>query len=312
MIAIKFPREDLKDDPDLVDWLAKAESRRDWKDLRAFLVRQLVPHGDEPSPYKCWYTEIQQTDKNAQDIEHFWPKGSGKPLSTAKKQMIEDELSFQFFQEAEAQPYPWLEKDHRNYRLATALANRFTGKRDYFPLALNSPRLATGELPWEKEVYPLLLDPAEPQDAALLTVVPNGQIEPITVTVDDLPRAAYNDLAANWRQDGFNYLRAKISIHIYQLNDSGLVQLRKEKYEETITKLEELERQIDSAYSGTNYLIDKLKKMGAVDQALALTVRSAVEDFKFRSQHPGMTPIIDEIQSHWQDFFDRYNSSWEL
>jgi hypothetical protein len=138
--------------------------------------------------------------------------------------------------------YEWLEFDYRNYRLVTAKTNRGGGKHIYFPLAAHTTRLATNQLPWQTAEYALLLDPTNQHDAQQLKVLPNGFICPRTPKTK-LNKQDCTDLSTNptiWHKNGFNYLRASISIEIYNLNYYRFVSRREECYSKTLTNIKQL------------------------------------------------------------------------
>jgi hypothetical protein len=245
MMYIPFPRTDLDNDTDLVAWRTKTSYKEsDWKKLKDFLAKQPRLFADiHPLP-KCWYSELHQGDNYALDVEHFRPKKSGNPLTAKQKTVIGKRFGLtveQLEDKAISPYYHWLKFDYRNYRLVTALTNRTGAKHIYFPVAKNSKRLASGEFPWYKKEYPLLLDPTNEHDANLLLVQPNGAITP-RATKTLILASDYADLAKNWHNEGFNYLRASITIHLYRLNERVFIEGRHKVYQDTIKNIGRLLR----------------------------------------------------------------------
>lgn len=234
MVYIPYPRVDLNDHPDLKDWRSRAvKAKGSWTDLKAFLGEQprFVP--GLPAAHKCWYSELPLGDNYSIDVEHFRPKNSAKPLSSKHLKIIEKQLNgTPLLQEIIEGAYPWLEFDYRNYRLVTAMTNRGGAKHVYFPVVKSTKRLNDNEYPWDnqKTEYPFFLDPADTQDADLLMVEPNGQIQPRTKATP-LSMADIAGLPATWRSPAFNYTRSVVTIELYHLNDNVFVKGRKEVYE---------------------------------------------------------------------------------
>ncbi len=120
-----------------------------WRKLKAVL--RSFSHG------KCWYCEsIDDRSDNA--VDHFRPKNHVRECP-----------------DKDNQGYWWLAFVETNYRFCCTFCNsaRTTassagGKQDHFPLLDEAKRARTEADPIEAE-EPLLLDPAEPADCALLT-----------------------------------------------------------------------------------------------------------------------------------------------
>jgi hypothetical protein len=231
MVYIPFPREDKNRHDDLVAWRLIANKREsDWKSLKLFLAEQpRLVQGIHPVP-KCWYSELPQGDNYTLDVEHFRPKNQASPLTEDQLKVLEKEMGFKFRQAAIQGRYPWLAFDYRNYRLVTATPNRSGAKYVYFPIAENSVRLNEGTFPWASAEYPYFLDPANPYDASLLLVLPNGKIIPRTDKTE-LTDADFDNLAQHWQSDKFNYIRAAVTIQLYRLNDRIFQEGRKEVYD---------------------------------------------------------------------------------
>lgn len=282
MVFINFPRVDLDNNADLVGWRAKANyAENDWKILKEFLTEQcrFLP-GIHPI-HKCWYTELPQGDNYALDVEHFRPKRSARPLDAKLVNRIEKEVGYKFYQNVTSTPYPWLEFNYRNYRITTALPNRGGAKHDFFPVAHNSSRLSTPQEPWTIKEYNLLLDPVDRHDADLLVVLPNGTILP-RAPKTDLSKPEFDNYLANWQSDGFNYLRAILTIIVYRLDDRILVNGRKEVFTDTtesITLLLELLSVTEVSSAITNAYIEQLIRKVLPSAPFSLAARSALASY---------------------------------
>jgi hypothetical protein len=135
--------------------------RKVWADLKYELSK--VMHG------KCWYTEAMQIGTDT-DVDHFRPKNSVKDVKNAETH--------------EKHPgYWWRAFDPSNYRYSCIVANRLRrdleteivgGKADEFPLWLESERAWCPEDDCNAE-QPLLIDPCNPVDVALITFAENGE-----------------------------------------------------------------------------------------------------------------------------------------
>lgn len=231
MVYIPFPSEDFNDDADLAAWRNKANKQPgDWGDLKVFIAKQprLWPE-KHPLP-KCWYSELPQGDNYALDVEHFRPKNQASPLNSTQSKKLKQKTGFTLQQADSEGAYPWLEFDYRNYRLVTALTNRAGAKHVYFPIAKGTIRLPVGTLAWATPEYPYFLDPADPHDASLLLVKPNGEIIPRSPKTE-LTDSDFAELSNSWRSDGFNYMRAEVTILMYRLNERLFQEGRKEVYD---------------------------------------------------------------------------------
>jgi uncharacterized protein (TIGR02646 family) len=149
---------------------------------------------------KCWYCEAK-TDRMRGDIDHFRPKG--KVIEADSKHP----------------GYWWLAFDWRNFRFVCSVCNSGSpdptstekgGKGNHFPLVGGESRRVCIECVYEdhRYEYPMLLDPARADDPSL-----------ITFTSDGRPRPA--------SKDKIEYLRAKESIKIYQLDHIRSIRKRK-------------------------------------------------------------------------------------
>jgi hypothetical protein len=283
MVHIVYPRSDKNNHTDLQNWLDKANYiEGDWTELKGYLAENARYDENIHAISKCWYTELPQGDNYALDIEHFRPKRSAKPLNQDKKEAIESEIGFKIFQRTDTGAYPWLEFDYRNYRLTSALPNRAGAKHDYFPLAKNSYRYINPELPWsenEKKEYCLLLDPIDAQDAGLLLVLNNGRIVPLTPKTA-LSEAEYNRLEENWRSDGFNYVRAHITIILYRLNEKVLISGRREVYNQVLSDIRMLFLALEKdIFEFIEEYSNKIRNAMLPSAPFALAARSALKSY---------------------------------
>lgn len=280
MVYINFPRQDLDNHADLITWRGKAP-KTNWGELKIFLTEQARLRDDiHPIP-KCWYTELPQGDNYALDVEHFRPKAGAQPLRQKHLDLIEPELGYKLVQKLNVTPYPWLEFEYRNYRITTALPNRGGAKVDYFPLAFASTALIRAQEPWVTQEYNLLLDPTDLHDANLLVVMPNGKIEPrAPKTV--MSQLDFINFAANWHSDGFNFLRAVITIVLYRLNDRILVSGRKEVFSDTIEEIKLLLRLLTIPNMNqeiTDSYLERLIKKLLPSAPFALAARTALNSY---------------------------------
>lgn len=247
MVYITFPRVDLDSHADLVTWRNKnSYTKNDWGTLKIrFLPRQTrYVKGIHAVP-KCWFSELPQGDNFVQDVEHFRPKANAKPLdnkgNTQWKSTIDKKIGFPIFQDSSVGAYPWLEFDYRNYRFVTGRTNRGGGKHDYFPIALNTNRLTSPQKPWTAKEYNFLLDPTNLHDAQQLWVLPSGQIRPkASKPIHPVLASDYTNFSTVWEQDKFNYIRAWVTICLYRLEESVLINARKEVYNNTLKNLNRL------------------------------------------------------------------------
>lgn len=280
MNYIPFPRLDKDSHPDLVKWRSNTQkSDNDWKQLRDFLHECTKILNASHSLPKCWYSELPQGDNNALDVEHFRPKNSGSPLTKSQIRDLNKIAVVKFEQNEIEGSYSWLKFDYRNYRLVTALTNRAGAKHLYFPIAKGGDRLVNGQLPWETTEYSYFLDPTCKEDTALLFIKPNGEISPIT-PFEPLTDSDYLNLPETWRNRGFNYLRAIVTIKMFRLNDTVFIQGRKEVYDATIFELECLDIALYEKSELINKLIDKIVQLLLPSAPFSLAAKSAVKAFQ--------------------------------
>lgn len=158
---------------------------------------------------KCWYTEVQLIGQDVH-IDHFRPKAAVKQFE-----------KYNYNHPLSTCGYYWLKNDLRNYRVCCVCANRQTGqggKGNFFPLADESPFLTVHG--GEREI-PLLLDPCDQEDVALISFVGN---QVIPSSVKDLDR-----------------IRVKITEVIYNMVDPYIKAERAKIWESVAKVLEEYE-----------------------------------------------------------------------
>ncbi len=153
--------------------------------------------------HKCWYTEAPQIGTDA-DIDHFRPKNAVKDVSRPS---------------GEKHPgYWWLALEPANFRFSCIVANRrrrdvetgvVGGKADEFPLWDEDTRAWTPSDDYDLE-QPLLIDPCNPAEVALITFSENGEAT-TRYNKTEKPRL---------------FTKADRSIKLYHLNHSDFVKAR--------------------------------------------------------------------------------------
>ena len=122
---------------------------------------------------KCWFSEAKDCF-NHWEVEHFRPKKSAKDIDGTSH----DDC------------YWWLAFDWTNFRICGSVGNRKKGT--YFPLREGCNRIPPlGDVRLEE---PMLLDPSDPDDPALLSFDLNGNAVPAPGLADawDLERINYS------------------------------------------------------------------------------------------------------------------------
>lgn len=156
----------------------------------------------EKSHDKCWYCEVKQ-ERSDNAVDHYRPKSK----------------------------YKWLAFGMNNFRYSCTYCNSLRrddktqiigGKGDYFPL-VDESRRATIEGQEDNE-QPLLLDPCCAHDPSLLDFLEDGS------------PTAKDPLHAQRK------LRAEISIQLYHLNHSDLVEKRRRLAIDLNNKIESANR----------------------------------------------------------------------
>lgn len=270
MVYIPFPRQDHDNNEDLAAWRLKIlKQENDWKALKIFLAKQPRLKPDiHPIP-KCWYSELPQGDNIATDVEHFRPKNRAAPLNVEQIKVLQEKTGFKLRQDSTESAYSWLEFDYRNYRLVTGFTNRGGAKHVYFPIVETTARLAQGRFAWSDVEYPYFLDPSNKHDTTLLLVKPNGEIIPRSPKTE-ITDAYINNLPHSWNSDGFNFMRAEVTIQLYRLNERILQEGRKEVYD----KANELLKRLQDCFPVDNDRFERLKN-GFIDDLAKMTLPSA-------------------------------------
>lgn len=142
---------------------------------------------------KCWYTEAKFAAEYP-SVEHFRPKSCARNEDWEKCH----------------DGYWWLAFDIENYRLSKPLSN--TRKGTYFPLRQRAMAVCQPGISISRE-SPMLLDPANEDDAALINFNSLGQPEPCKEPAVDL--------------DAWDKTRIEFSIKRYGLDDEDLCNQRK-------------------------------------------------------------------------------------
>lgn len=198
--------EELKDVPEA--------KRSDSINQNSRIWRESKPELEKISHNKCWYCEAKVTRADFH-VDHHRPKNR-----------VENKDGTQ------ESGYWWLAFDHRNFRLACSYCNCphtgpdgiTRGKSDQFPLHPNSARASSPESNLEDEM-PFLLDPTNRADPPLLWFQDDGRACP-----------RHSEAA------GFVHLRAKVTIHILNLNDIKIVEARRELWYRCITLIKRGDR----------------------------------------------------------------------
>lgn len=297
MNYIPYPRVDLNSHPDLINWRANVnKTDGDWTDLKEYLADNArIINGKHPIS-KCWYSELPQGDDFARDVEHFRPKNQASPLSAKLIKEIEALASIKYEQDEAVGSYNWLEFDYRNYRLVTAKPNRGGGKHIFFPIAKGKTRLTNTQYPWTHQEYYYLLDPTNKNDTLLLMVKPNGEIAPIAPKTQ-LVQADFDGLPNTWNNNGFNYLRAIVTIKLYRLNDAVFVAGRKEVYDKIIslTSLLELCIKTNADKGILDKTIEDIVNAIIPSAPFSLAAKSALIAYQPINGNSEVTTIIQRI-----------------
>jgi hypothetical protein len=276
MIYIRFPHPDLDANGDLVAFRAKTSyADKDWLNLMPWLEAHQYVATHRQGGGKCWYSEQPIAGKGDREVEHFRPKMTLSPLNAKqkaqlRKRKIHDEI-LPYLDEA-GSGYPWLRFEPRNYRLSSASVNRQGSKGSVFPVLRGTARLADPTVDDAAE-YAILLDPCKKEDVLCLTVNLLGEIEPAY----DARLDATTDLAAQWTTDAMRWLRARVSMLVYDLNHPSWIKCRKQVYELAIQDIAELTAAIAS---GNDPLLGKCKDVliarSQIDAPFASAARAAI------------------------------------
>ena len=279
MIYIKYPLASLNNHNDLITWHQTADNRKEWTSLRGYLTAHLAaPHNVSDFNPKCWYTEMAQLDMNAQDVEHFRPKGDSKLLTNIQRSRIEREIGYGIPEEASQNNYVWLKLNHINYRFTSALPNRLGGKYSTFPILSGTLRLVSPAIPAANSEFHLLLDPTIENDANLLLVIPSGEIMPKAERIALSDENIANPMR-DWYTAPFNFLRSWVSIIVYRLDDPHLIRGRKIVFAKVTKLVEQLEQVLGESHDTTIFICQEIKQLISSYSSFALAARCALLDY---------------------------------
>ena len=180
--------EELKAEPDAQRRKAIIHrNKKHWRDEGLLNFLKALSDG------KCWYTEAKFTAEYPH-LEHFRPKSCARNEDWDKCH----------------DGYWWLAFDIENYRLSKPMPN--TRKGTYFPLRERGQAVCEPGIAVTRE-SPMFLDPANEDDAALISFNALGQPEPNPEPPIDL--------------DDWDKKRLEFSIKRYGLDDTTLCNQRK-------------------------------------------------------------------------------------
>lgn len=196
------------DQTKLQDWLNKSnlllaemKNEPDTRKRKAIIHRNRT-HWRDPgllcflkglSNNKCWYTEVKFSAEYPH-VDHFRPKSYARD---DKGNRCHD-------------GYWWLAFDLENYRLAKPMPN--TCKGTYFPLFERAQAVCESNIATNRE-RPMLLDPTDEDDVALIEFNRLGEPEPCKEPIVDL--------------DDWDRERIRFSIECYGLDNKSLCEQRK-------------------------------------------------------------------------------------
>lgn len=199
---------------------------------------------------KCWYSESDCV-QSFKDVDHYRPKKQAKRSDT----------------EAD-DGYPWLAFSWDNFRLAAQRSNQINrdddtdesvGKGSWFPLVQGSRR-ATWDDRCVSDERPVLLDPTDPDDVALVEIHPDdGRAIPSLICVGP------------GRQT-----RVARSIELYGLNLGNLVTARKRVLREAEAHYQNLMDIVGAAHdiAAIERLIRQMRMMTQPSAPYAQAARS--------------------------------------
>ncbi|NLD91291.1 MAG: hypothetical protein GX639_01350 [Fibrobacter sp.] len=203
---IKLPKnwkQDVKNIEEQLNAEQNPSKRAKLIDENDHLWTNIKPELAKVFNHKCWYTESPQNGTDT-DVDHFRPKKRIAELTKKSKKHY---------------GYWWLAFKLENYRYSCIFANRrrrdvetekVGGKADHFPIFDEKKRALTPTCDFSEE-QPILLDPCNPADVALLTFNTYGEA---------MPR--FKSDKATIRQ----FQRADVSITYYNLNHSDFKRAR--------------------------------------------------------------------------------------
>lgn len=213
---------------------------------------------DGPFHGKCAYCETLFYMSSPGDIEHFRPKGrlrdypSGALVKVTVNQFEDDHPG-----------YYWLAYQSDNLLLSCELCNRPTkergggeliGKHDFFPVEGNFRAAQPGD---------------EAQETPLL-------INPLLENPDDHLKIDATGVLGNKTE------RGRVCIELFGLNQRGLPDARREKYQEVKRLLRELvdEASRDVGSQRSKELLQKLTRIKAGYEPYTMAARLAIADSK--------------------------------
>lgn len=202
----------IKAEPNAVKRAKIMDDNPIWQEL-------LVPLS-QLSKGKCWYSEAQDVMSD-RDIDHFRPKNEAKNLNNIPR--------------GDEEGYWWLAYDYENYRFSSQYSNQRRkdkfkkkkvtgGKGSLFPLFAGSPVAKTKNRCCDELI--MLLDPCDQNDPGLLTFDDKGVAMP--------------DASAILDPD--DKTRVDVSIKVYNLDNSTLVELRERIWGMCQRKIDEIRK----------------------------------------------------------------------
>jgi hypothetical protein len=223
---------------------------------------------------KCWYSE-EFISGAVGDVDHFRPKST---LLDVKPRH---------------DGYWWTGLDHSNFRFSCQICNRLytdrltgdvMGKGSYFPLPANGFRAYKETDPIKKEQN-LLLDPARRKDPELLWFEESGKA---------VPRKSE-------KKDKHGYLRAKVSIIRYHLNDQALLQKRGficDEVKRACEKLKINEKKLKNGDTDARRTILEIKvELAERIQQYAPFSAAAIATLKGYQSSPNVQEVIAQIKN---------------
>lgn len=173
------------------------QKRKVYHDFHDWLLQQ--------SYDKCWFSDTESLF-NHFDVEHYRPKKESKDLEGNTRE-----------------GYWWLAFDWDNLRICGNVGNRMKGA--YFPLN-DETRAATAQARSRRDEVPLLLDPANEWDAALVEFNEIGEVVPSPDAMD------------------LDKKRLKVSVTRYKLNFQRLREKRHQVWNDCQRLINKCENEI--------------------------------------------------------------------
>ncbi len=197
----------LQNSGNIVDRNTYIENHACWSEIKNLIIAVGLN--------KCWFSE-GTSDVAHLHIEHFRPKKKVKLLNPihncAEARAIET-----------SECYYWLAFNFRNYRICGQLVNSYKG--NHFPLRPGS-FIANNRADDFRLEEPILLDPTVP-----------GDVDLISYDIDGLPYATANPIT-----HPYEYLRAEVSIKLFGLKDSLIIEARKRKLQDLNANIAKIDR----------------------------------------------------------------------